>query len=72
MTHSIEQLRIEATKAGLYAIEESQNRWLCIKKSDMSFLARGVRTEAMAFKFGLDKMKLFEAVRQNRATNETY
>lgn len=66
MTHSIEQLRIEAAKAGLYAMEESQNRWLCIRKSDMSFLARSVRTESMALKFGLDKVKLFEAVRLNR------
>ena len=65
MIHSIEQLRIEAAKAGLYAMEESQNKWLCIKKSDMSFLARNVRTETMALKMGLDKLKLFEAVRQN-------
>lgn len=63
MTHSIEQLRIEVAKAGLYAMEESQNKWSCIRKSDMSFLARGVRTEAMAFKFGLDKVKLFEHCR---------
>lgn len=55
MTHSIEQLRIKAIKAGLYAIEESQNRWLCIRKSDMSFLARSERTEAMALKTGLAK-----------------
>ena len=60
MTHSIEQLRIEAAKAGLYAMEESQNKWSCIRKSDMKFLARGIRTEAMALKLGLDKVKLFE------------
>ena len=60
MTHSIEQLRIEAAKAGLYAIEENQNKWSCIRKSDMKFLARGIRTEAMALKLGLDKVKLFE------------
>ena len=52
MKHSIEQLRIEAAKAGFYAIEESQNKWLCIRKSDMSFLARGERTEAMALRRG--------------------
>ena len=55
MTHSIEQLRIEAAKAGLYAIEESQNKWSCIKKSDMSFLVKGERTETMALKTGLAK-----------------
>ena len=58
MTHSIEQLRIEAAKAGLYAMEESQNRWLCIRKSDMSFLARSERTETMALKVGLAKTEL--------------
>ena len=70
MIHSIGQLRSEAAKAGLYAIEESQNKWLCIRKSDMSFLARSVRTESMALKMGLDKVKLFEAVRQNRIANK--
>ena len=60
MTHSIEQLRTEAAKAGLYAMEESQNKWSCIRKFDTKFLARSVRTEAMALKLGLDKVKLFE------------
>ena len=55
MTHSIEQLRIEAAKAGLYAIKESQNKWSCIRKSDMSFLVRGERTETMALRTGLAK-----------------
>ena len=58
MTHSIEQLRIEAAKAGLYAMEESQNKWSCIRKSDMSFLVRGERTETMALKTGLAKTEL--------------
>ena len=53
MTHSIEQLRIKAAKARLYAIEENQNKWSCIRKSDMSFLTRGERTETMALKTGL-------------------
>lgn len=72
MTNSIEQLRIEAAKAGLYAMEESQNKWSCIRKSDMNFLARGERTETMALKVGLGKVKLFEAVRQNRTTSKPY
>lgn len=58
MTHSIEQLRIEAAKAGFYVIEESQNKWLCIRKSDMSFLARSERTEAMALKTELARTEL--------------
>ena len=61
MTHSIEQLRIEAAKAGLYAMEESQNKWLCIRKSDMSFLARGERTETMALRAGLSRVGLQQA-----------
>ena len=63
MTNSIEQLRIEAAEAGLYAMEESQNKWSCIRKSDMNFLARGERTETMALKVGLGKVKLFEHCR---------
>ena len=58
MTHSIKQLRIEAAKAGFYAIEESQNKWLCIRKSDMSFLARSELTEAMALRVGLARTEL--------------
>ena len=55
MTHSIKQLRIEAAKARFYAIEESQNKWSCIRKSDMNFLVRGERTETMALRTGLAK-----------------
>ena len=61
MIHSIGQLRSEAAKAGLYAIEESQNKWLCIRKSDMSFLARSKRTETMALRAGLNKVGLQQA-----------
>lgn len=54
----IEQLRIEAAKAGLYAIEESQNKWLCLKKSGAGYLARGEQSEAMALRAGLREAKV--------------
>lgn len=57
MTYSIEKLRIEAAKAGLYAIAESENKWLCVKKSDAGYLARGEQSEAMALRTGLRRAK---------------
>jgi hypothetical protein len=53
MTQSIEQLRVEAAKAGLYAIQESHNKWLCIRKTDACYLARGERSESIALQTGL-------------------
>lgn len=58
MTHSIEKLRIEATKAGLYAIEEMPNKWLCLRRSGAGYLARGEQSEAMALRAGLRRAKV--------------
>ena len=57
---SVEQLRIESAKAGLDAIEESQSKWLCIQKSSAGFLARNERSEAMALRAGLARVKLMQ------------
>lgn len=58
MTTSIDQLRIQAAQAGLYAIEENPGKWLCIQKSGMSYLARSERTEAMALRAGLARAQM--------------
>lgn len=53
MAESIEELRIKASKAGLYAIQESHNKWLCIRRTDGCYLARGERSESLALQAGL-------------------
>ncbi len=57
MTH-IEKLRIKAAQSGIYAIEEAPNKWLCIKKAGTGYLAKGVFSESLALRVGLDKTKV--------------
>ena len=51
-------LRIEANQAGIYAIEEAPNKWLCIRKSDGCYLSRGERSESLAIITGLSRAKV--------------
>jgi len=57
---SVEQLRLESAKAGIYEIEESQGKWLCVQKSSAGFLARNEHSEAMALRAGLARVKLMQ------------
>lgn len=53
----LNELRIEAKEAGLYAIEESEGSWSCIRKVDGCFLTRGERSESLALSCGLVRTK---------------
>lgn len=56
-TTKLNKLRIEAKESGIYAIEESPNRWSCIRKVDSCFLTRGERSESLALSCGLIRIK---------------
>lgn len=58
LTDQLRQLRIEAAQAGLYVIEESKNKWMCLRKSDNNCLTRSELSEAMALRTGLLKLRV--------------
>ena len=62
MTNSIEQLRIQAVQADLYAIEENPGKWMCIRKGDNCILAVKERSENIALKIGLVRAKILREI----------
>ena len=52
------ELRTEAQKAGLYAVEEKSSKWACIRRSDLCCLTRGERSESLALAAGLARVNV--------------